>query len=159
MAEARAGTIARYLTISMVQGSADAFVQGSVATDIVPEDGLALQVIGMEFVLATALQGVSADFEIAWSLTRDTKLAVTSYSDTECILFDGVAGSLTTSGQILIGYRFPYPAIEGIFLVEPTIYGQLDSSATGLTLTGYWRIYYQEVRMTEVDILRVLNNN
>jgi hypothetical protein len=155
----RSRNIARYLTITMTQGSADAFVQGTVDTGIIPEQGLGLQVVAMELIFASALQGVSADFEMTWSLTRDTKLAVTAYSDQECILFDGQAGSLTTSGQILVPYRFAYPAIEGIYLVEPTIYGQLDSSATGLTLTAYWRLYYQEVALSEVDILRVLNNS
>jgi len=55
-------------------------------------------------------------------------------------------------------FRFPYPEIQGVFLVEPTIYGQLDSAATGLTLTAYWRIYYEQLALNEVDILRVLNN-
>lgn len=159
MAQARAGTIARYLTITCTQGSADAFVQGSVDTGIIPEQGLGLRVISIEFAIATAMAAVSADFEIVWSLTRDTKIAPASYNDDDCILFDGISGSLTTSGQIVLPYRRQYSPVEGVFLVEPTIYGSLDSTATGLTMTGYWRIYYEEVAMTEVDILRVLNNS
>jgi len=143
----------------MVQGGADAFVQGSVDTGIIPEQGLGLQVLSMELVMPTAMQGVSADFQIQWSLTRDTKTAPAAYSDPDTILYDGMNGSLTTSGQILIPQRHAYPLIDGIFLVEPTIYGQLDSDATGLTITAQWRIYYQEVSMSEIDILRVLNNS
>jgi len=60
----RGTNIARYLTIAMVQGSADAFVQGSADTGIVPEDGLALRVMSMELVINASLQSVSADINI-----------------------------------------------------------------------------------------------
>jgi len=151
--------IARYLTISMTQGSADAFVQGTVDTGIIPEEGRGLKVVKAEFFLSTPLQAVSADFDIFWSLTRDTKLTVTGVTDDDSLLYDGWSGSLTTSGQILIPARREYSELEGIYLVEPTIYGQLDSTATGLTLSAQWRLWYQEVSLSEIDILRILNNS
>jgi hypothetical protein len=40
--------------------------------------------------------------------------------------------------------------------VEPLIYAHLDSAATGLTLTAYMRLFYREVKLSEVDILRML---
>lgn len=150
--------IARYLTIVVTQGSADAFVQGSVATGIVPEDGLGLQVVGMEVVLGPC-ESVSADFDFQWSLSRDTKTAICTYVDSDSILYDGFSGSLTTSGQILIPLGHRYPFVDGIFIVEPTVYFQLDSAATGFAQSAAVRIYYQEVSLSEVDILRVLNNS
>lgn len=153
----RGRLIARYLTLTAVQGGADAFVQASVSTGIIPENGVGFKVIGMEIAFS-ALQAVSADFDITWSLSRDTKTGVTGLSDDDIILYDGFYGSLTTSGQILIPGRVQYPPQEGIYIVEPTIYLQFDSTATGLTSTASMRVYYEEVGLNEVDILRILNN-
>lgn len=155
----RGRNVARYLTIAMTQGSADSFIQGSVNTGINPEDGLGLQVVGAEFIIGSSQAAISADSSIFWSLTRDTKTAVAAYNDDESIFFDGVSCSLTTSGQILLPARHSYPPQDGIFIVEPTIYGQLSSTSTGLTMVAYWRVYYQEVSLTEIDILRILNNS
>jgi hypothetical protein len=143
----------------MTQGSADAFAQGSVSTGIVPEEGIGLEVIGLEFVMPISLNTISADSEILWSLARDTKTAVVSFNDDDCITYDGRSFALTTSGTYEIHNSYRYAPVHGTFLVEPTIYGQVDSTSTGLTITAYWRIYYQEVKMSEVDILRVLNNS
>lgn len=159
MAQSRGRNIARYLTISVTQGSGDAFVQGSVSTGIIPEEGRGLQVVGMEVAFNPGLEAVSADFDVYWSLTRDTKASVAYYSDDDTILYDGFCGSLTTSGQIYIPLRHQYPPQDGIFIVEPNIYFQLDSAATGLQLTSHVRVYYSEVQLSEVDILRILNNS
>lgn len=160
MAQSRArSNVTRYLTLTLAQGGADAFDEGSVSTGIVPEDGFGLRVLAIEFWISNSLAAVSADFDIHWSLTRDTKTAVVALEDADCILYDGINGSLTTSGQILVPSLWRYPFIEGVYIVEPTIYGQIDSTATGLTLSAAgFRIYYDEVALSEVDILRVLQN-
>ena len=155
----RGSNILRFLTITMTQGSADAFIEGSADTGIVPEDGVALEIVRAEIAFSTVLEAVSADFDIIWTLSRDTKVAVAGYGDNDSLLYDGISGSLTTSGQLLIPLRHNYPDMSGVYLVENTVYGQLDSNATGLTLTARWRLWYREVAVSEIDILRILNNS
>lgn len=155
MAQGR--NVARYFSATATQGSADAFVQASIDTGIIPADGVGLRVVTMEVVHGT-LSAVSADGDIQWSVTRDTKTAVTGYNDDDSILYDGVWWALTTSGQISGQLLHRYPQVEGVFIVEPTIYFQLDSAATGAQNTAFLRIYYEEQRLSEVDILRILNN-
>lgn len=147
----------RWHDIAVTQGSADAFVQGSVATDIVPEDGVIQQVRQIVVAVSTALSGAQADLEIEWSFTRDTKTAISLYSDDDCLLYDGFTGALVTSGYATFSKSFRYNDVSGIYLVEPTLYMQLDSAGTTVSLSAQARVFYEEVRASEVDILRVLN--
>jgi hypothetical protein len=155
----RAGPVSRYLTITCAQGSADAFVQGTVATGIDPDEGIGLEVKSIDFMITNEMQAISADCAVQWSIGRDTQTAVTGFGNADTILFDSMSFSLTTSGQVMVPGLFHYPQIEGIFIVEPTIYGQYDSTATGVQATAYFRVYVQEIAMSEVDILRVINNS
>lgn len=156
---AQALNIQRWLDIQCVQGGADAFVQGTVATDIVPEDGLILKVTAVWFEIVTSMAGLAADAHLFWSLTRDTKTAVATLSDPDCFLADTFVLALTTSGAVAFSQVWRYPDQQGIYLVEPTLYGQLDSSSTSLTLTANFRVFYEEVRANEVDILRITTNS
>lgn len=150
--------IARYRNITLTQGGADAFVQSEEITGIDPTTGRAWQLERLELHIpqATALQGVSADFSITTSLSRDTKTAVAEVNDNDCLATMSLFGALTTSGQIVIASPLIYTFQPGVLVVEPELFMQLDSAATGLTLTAYARLYYSEVKLSEVDILRML---
>ncbi len=150
--------VARYLDIRTTQGGADTFDEGSVSTEILPENGLAFAIRAIELSFLSGLAAVSADWEILWSMSRDTKTAACAPTDPDCMLYDGRSGSLTTSGTFLNTRRVHYDALPGIFIVEPTIYAQLSSAATGITLDANFRIWYEEIKLSEVEILRVLNN-
>jgi hypothetical protein len=152
--------ILKYLEFTATQGGADAFVQASIDTNLVPADGYAFSIVQMDFSFSasSALQNISADSLTRYALTRDTKLAVSELSDPDVIYRGGYATSLTTSGQLLIPDSWSYTPQTGMIIVEPTVYFSLDSDATGLTMTLNGRIYYEEVKLTEVEILRLLNN-
>lgn len=151
--------ISRYLQIALTQGGADTFVQGSVDTGILPENGLAYKVNEIEISFSSSFAGLSADAVCRWSVTRDTKTGVAALSDPDVFLEDGFAVSLTTSGQILVPQKYRYPGLSGVYLVEPTVYAQLGSSGTGLTNVATMRLYYETIKVSEIDILRILNNN
>lgn len=151
--------IGRYLTITATMGGADAFVQGSVATDIVPEDGLILKVTGIEFAITNNQSTLGFDYQIEWSLTRDTKTAIATLSDADTVLYDAHSHQFTTSGATFLPGAYRYAPSPGLYLVEPIIYMQLDSTGTTLLLAGQMRIFYEEVRATEVEILRIINNS
>jgi len=151
--------IQRYLSLTNTQGGADTFNETSVATEILPENGLVYKITGIDFMLLNPMQTLAADFYIQWSLTRDTKTAAATIADPDSFLFDRLTLALTTSGAVLIPNVFRYQNLNGLYIVEPTIYAQLQSATTGLTLVADWRVYYEEVKMNEIDILRVLNNS
>ena len=151
--------VSRYLRMNLLQGGADAFVQGSVATELVPADGLAILITQVEFVFKTVVNlAVVGSYITQWSLTRDTKTAVAFYDDTDCVLSDAVSGAMTTSGANGGPQRFFYQPPSGIIIVEDTIYGQLDSTNTTLANECDVLIQYENIKLSEVEILRLLNN-
>jgi len=149
----------RFQNIALTQGSADAFVQGSLVTGIDSDEGVAwlLKRVDMNFPAAAGLQAMSADAEIHWSLTRDSKTAIAGLDDRDCILADGFFLSLTTSGQVAVPAQWIWHPPEGTIVVEPTIYAQLDSTASGLALQATMRLHYEPVKVSELEILRALN--
>lgn len=153
-----AANILRYLEINLAQAGADTFKEGSVETEIIPENGLAYQVKAIEFCMYSTISGFGGDSDIKWSLSRDTKASISLPYDPDTMLFDGRSSALTTSGQIVMPNRFYYDQLPGLYIVEPTIYAQLASTSTGLTNAGNFKIYYEEVKLSEIEILRILNN-
>ena len=149
----------QFKTISMLQGGADAFVQGQLSTLINPSDGVGWMVKKIEMAFSTALAAVSADFNVKYALSRLTKAAMPDYSADDVILADGFSGSLTTSGQIVLPQLISYDVPDGVLVVGDTLYAQLDSDATALTIQAYMRIWYEEVRVTELEILRMIEQD
>mgnify|MGYP003376834333 CR=1 FL=1 len=154
-----AQVIDTYETVSLLQGGADAFVQGTISTGIVPADGLVwqLRLIEMSFFQSN-LSALSADAYVHWSISRDTKAAICDLDDADSIFIDGFHTSLTTSGQIFIPSMYQNRPIEGTIVVEPIIYVQLDSNAIGSALDATMRVHYDLVKLTEIEILRLINN-
>lgn len=150
--------IQRYLSMTATQPGVDTFVEAQVSTEILPENGLSYRVTFIELLFTNPMNVLSADCRIRWSITRDTKTGFAALSDPDSILSDEIDVSLTTSGQLLIPQRYAYPALPGIYIVEPTIYLQLFSASSGTTNVMDARIYYEEVKLSELDILRILNN-
>lgn len=151
--------ILQYRNIVVTQGGADAFVQVTEPTGIDADRGMGWMIDRVEVMFGNdiALQNVSADFSISWSLTRDSETAIVSLDEASAIFAGGIAGSLTTSGQILLPRVHTWIAPQGIVVVNPNLYAQLDSDATGLTLSADFRIYYSSVKLSELEILRMLS--
>lgn len=146
----------QFKTISMLQGGADAFIEGSISTLLNPADGYGWMLKRAEMTFDTALSAVSADFDIRWSISRLSKAATPDYASDDVILADGVAGSLTTSGQIVLPQRYEYDFPDGVLVVGDTLYAQLDSDATGLTIQAYLRVWFEQVKLSELEIWRTL---
>lgn len=152
-------TVSRYLSLTTTQGGADAFVQAQVDTEIIPADGMGKRITAIELLFTpNFLLSVAADAYVKWSLSRDTKTAIGEYSDTDIVYGDGIEFTFLTSGAGVNRHNQMWIPPVGIFLVEPIIYAQLDSNATGNTITANWRIHYEDVKLSEVEILRLLNN-
>ncbi len=150
--------IARFRNMTLTQGSSDAFVQASEVTGIDPGAGRGwlCKRLELEFPIASGLQGMSADSAVSFAMTRDSKAAVSGLDDSDTMAVISFSNALTTSGEVIVPNTWKYEFPEGVIVVEPTIYCHLDSTATGLTMTGNVRLYYEEVKLSEVEILRML---
>lgn len=151
--------ILRSLYARLTQGAADDFVQASIETLLEPSNGVAFRVVVVEFLNTSAVAPAAlANSEVSWSITTDTKAAVAKYDDTDTIMADGYRAQLLTSGAVLIPNRFVYKDPTNFLIVEPFVFLQLDSTATGVVNSFDVRLYYEEQKMSEVEILRLLAN-
>jgi hypothetical protein len=148
-----------YKTVALVQGGADAFVQSTITTEINPSDGLVWKILGVEVGFDPSLMMLlSADSWVMWQITRDTKTATTNYVDQDVVMLDGFSNSLTTSGEVLVPLSHKWEPIGDLIFAEPTMYLALDSANTGQVLSATMRVYYEMVKATEIEILRMLQN-
>jgi len=152
-------SIARYLPFTAVQGGADAFVEAAITTDLNPAQGYAYQVTLIEVSwVETNQETWASDFTMQMVLSRDTKTAIAELNDPDVMWKEAVWLQFTTSGVQLVPSKFEYRPPLGLYIVEPTIYFDLDSTTTGVANTVHGRIWYEEVKLSEVEILRLLNN-
>lgn len=152
--------IMRYLSGTATQGSADAYVELGIATGIVPADGLALQIERIDICgkdTDTAWQ-VGAAQRLMMAVSRDTKTAMPEFSDPDVLWKYVIEFGISTSGAFTHHRSMSITPPSGLFVVEPTIYFQLDSTSFGQALDFDVRLYYTEVKLSEIEILRLLNN-
>lgn len=153
-----ANAVAKYIAGTATQGGADAFVEVEIATDLIPADGYAFEIDHVDFEIGSDISAIGADHRIAVALSRDAQLAMPVLSAVECYYKRMMNWSLTTSGCWFNDSTWTWTPPAGIFLVEPSTWFQLDSDSTAIALTVYVRIWYKEVKLTEVEILRLLSN-
>lgn len=149
----------QYRDIVVTQGGADAFIQATEYTGIDPSVGNCWELVKCEFLFAPSvlLESVSADFNIQWSLSRESLAASAGLDNADVLYADGFVGSLTTSGQIALRRLYEWTPPAGMVIVAPTVFAQLDSTATGLTLAGTLRVYFRYTKLSELSILQMLS--
>lgn len=148
------------LVITLTQGSADAFIEGSVLTGLTGRQAYRVAGIAFGFPIATlnALSAVSA-FDISLAITRRSKSALPALSDNDVLHRWSVANFLLTSGSFnLEGDYYWVPDFE-LPLVEETIYAQLDSSGTGLSLVMVVRIDVEIDTISDIDRLNLITRS
>jgi hypothetical protein len=153
--------VAQYRNITLTEGGADVFVQATEYTGIDSGAGYGWLIKRIETMipLAQAIEAIAADNSIAFSLSNRSLTAVGDLTDSDVIYVDGTAGQLVTTGFGTAQRKFVWDAPDGVIVVSPALYAQLDSTGTGLSLTAHMRIYYEPVKLTELEILRMLSQS
>lgn len=139
----------KYTKGSITQGSADAFVQGSITTALAGVTGLCWRVreLVLEVPNGTA---AAANFEVAF--TRKSFSAMPAMTEKSVIFRYKRSFSMTTSGASVLEnvLRWSYPSDSADFLVvEDPVYVQLDSASTTLANVLSWSIGYEEAKIDE----------
>lgn len=143
---------------SSTQGSADAFIQTTLATALAGQTTEVAQVreVQMEFTGAIPIAASQYEFEIGLK----SAAAVSTLAD-KTVLFRYKWGvDFATSGAVTapLIYRFTFDDQEGFYLVTDPIYVRFDTNGTSNTNTCYWRIGYELVKINANDRLTALTN-
>lgn len=143
------------LIISATQGSADAFVQGSVLTGLTARQAYNLKSIELYLPAIAAVN--NAQYQIA--LSRRSKAAMPNISDPDVIWAYERQVSLTTSGiavyDRLIRYNFPVD----VPLVEDTIYLCCDSASSSASNAFIARLEVELDTISDIDRLNIVTRS
>jgi hypothetical protein len=144
----------QFLWMSATQGSADAFVQSTVATGLYGQTKTAYLVRELVMEWPAAVNAANWEFEIGIK----TAAAMSNMAD-KTLLFRFKRQSLftTSGGQVFdLHQRFVFSTDESFLFVSDPIYFRFDSNATSASNTAYLRMGYQQVTLNDVDRLSLL---
>ncbi len=147
------------LVIALSQGSADAFVQGSVLTGLTGRQAYNVRSFQIELTNQAALSGSFSDWEIAVAITRRSKSAMPLLSDND-VLYKAswVCMSLTSGLAVFKPIEIYVPDLE-VPIVEETIYAQLDSTGTTFSNTAVARMEVELDTMSDIDRLNLITRS
>lgn len=140
---------AGYLLSSVTQGSADAFVEGTVVTGLSLIGTTGYLIRGIHIQRPNLLAVDNIQYVIA--VTRRTKSASAGWYDADTIFSDMVKIELATSGAFAYNQTVSWYPPGPTYIVEDNLYFQLDSSNTSATNTATLRIEYEVIRITESE--------
>jgi len=144
------------LVISLTQGGADAFVQGSVLTGLSGRQAYNVRAFTLELP-GSQLLAVSADSELQVAITRRSKSAMPLISDSDVLFKWSFANALTTSGEVFFPCVHVYVPDLEVPIVEETLYAQLDSTTLAMTLANVIvRMDVELDTMSDIDRLNLI---
>lgn len=153
---------------TLTMGGADAFISSTINTNIDTTGTIfawLLRRFELGWASATAnhplLGGVDATCR--WGITRDLTISSDAStgalpSSASLVFRDGFVSNTVgtaTSNQVVPDthiYVFP----EGTLIADPQLLVFLDATSTGVTAIAYWRLYYEMVKISEGDYIRLI---
>jgi hypothetical protein len=140
----------------ITQGGADTFTASAIDTNITAEGKSGWEIVAFSGYWSNAETGAAADYDA--NLVLAAQAAVTTFDQDEEIyrLQWGVAN---TAG-VAVAYPLSQIKRELLILpritVQPLLYVQASTTLTGLTNVFYWEMHYNIVKLTDLEVLRLL---
>jgi len=144
------------LVITLTQGSADAFVQGSVLTGLTGNQ--AYRLLGVAWEMTSSLTTTNAaEYQVA--LSRRSKASQPLTSDTDVLWVLRWQNLFTTSGEVMRDKSGYWKPDNEVPIVEETIYAELDSNATSTANTFIIRLDVELDTMSPIDRLNLITRS
>lgn len=165
MAEKRAssvlGALVQVANLAVTQGGNDAFATVELATGISTAAKFAWLIERIEFAVSAGIVAVpqTADADLIVQIVQGTVPASLLTPDDDNLIcewrniFPGIAAAVN---QYFFPGQYTWFAPENFVVVDPSIHLSVDSTLTGVANTGYARVYYYPVELSELDILRMI---
>jgi hypothetical protein len=138
------------------QGGADTFVATSIDTNLTADGKAGWEIVAFSAYFTNGETGAAADSDVNAILA--TQATVTTFEQDEEIY--RINWSVANTAGVAVAY--PVQLVKREILVEPrltvqpTIYVQVSSSASGLTCAVAWEFHYNIVKLTDIEVLRLL---
>lgn len=152
-------TLVQFASVEVTQGAADALITGTVNTGISTAATYGWMIEKMEYDIATMTAiPLATDQDIRIQVARGSQTAFLDFDDDDVIcqwqtFIPTIAGSV---GNPVLQMPYIWIPPTNYVVANPTITLLMDSTGTGLALVGRLRIFYFPVKMSELDLLRIL---
>lgn len=152
-----------YISGTLTQGSADAFVQLTIATALSGQTKTCYRLASLEFELGQVRSAASgADYQFV--LTRKSYSALPTSPMLEKSMIYYTRLSTTQLTAVGFGYNDrtytrTWSDDDAPIIVEDPIYAQLDSASTSVANVLYFRLGYWLDSISEVDRLQLVANS
>jgi len=138
------------------QGGADTFAATTIDTNITADGKTGWEILGIRAMFMNGESGAAADSDV--SVILATQATVTTPElDEEIIRLNWAVAN--TAG-VAVAYPVELRKAEILFIprvtVQPSIFVQVSSTASGLACSISWEIYYNIVKLTDLEVLRLL---
>lgn len=144
------------LRVKVTQGGADTFTATSIDTGLTSDGKSGWLIKGIKAFWENGYLAAAADQSISAILT--TQSTVTTPVDDEEL--GRVNWSVANTAGVAVAYPLQLQkeimASADRVTVQPLLYAQVSSVTTGLTNVVYFEIDYEVVRLSEIEVLRLL---
>lgn len=147
--------MARFLG-STTQGGADTFTTTTIDTNITVESKSAISISHMEVFWDNGEAVAAADWEM--NVILATAPSLTSFNAADEIA--RVSWGLQNTAGVAVAVPYEpmkfYTLPESRVTAQPILYVQASSTLTGQANIVRWRIYYEIVKVSEIELLRLV---
>lgn len=141
---------------TVTQGGADTFAAATIDTNLTADGKAGWEIIALSGYFTNGEAGAAADSDA--NLILATQATITTFDQDEEIYRLNWAVANTA------GVAVAYPVqlvkreilIEPRLTVQPNLYVQAATTATGLTCVFAYEIHYNIVKLTDLEVLRLL---
>lgn len=155
------GALVQTATLAVTQGSADAFATVELATGISTAAKFAWLIERVEFAVSAGIVAApqTADCDLIIQIAQGVVPAALKTPDDDDLICEWrslMPGIASAVNAYLLPGGYTWWAPENFVVVDPALHLIVDSSATAVANTGYARIFYYPVELSELDILRMI---
>jgi len=138
------------------QGGADTFVATSIDTNLTADGKSGWEIVALSAYYTNGETGAAADSDV--NLIVATQATLTTFDQDEEIY--RINWAIANTAGIAVAYPLELVKRE-VFIqprltVQPIIYVQVSSTLSGLTNAIAWELHYNIVKLTDIEVLRLL---
>lgn len=140
----------------VTQGGADTFAIGTIETNLTADGKAGWEIVGFSAYYTNGETAAAADSDVNCILA--TQATVTTFDMDEEIyrLNWSVANTAGVAVAYPLGLVKREMLIEPRLTVQPNIYVQVSSTLSGLANVMAYEIHYNIVKLTDLEVLRLL---
>jgi hypothetical protein len=138
------------------QGGADTFVATSIDTNLTADGKSGWEIVAVSAYYTNGETGAAADSDV--NLIVATQATVTTFEQDEEIY--RINWAVANTAGVAVAYPLELVKREVLIqprlTVQPLIYVQVSSTLSGLTNAIAWELHYNIVKLTDIEVLRLL---